>query len=72
MTRPYSRDFSQTATLEVNVSTRATNRKAPTTKKKKSTGRAAKLKSSNWYQRAVRSIGITNDKSPESGDDIFE
>ena len=32
------------------------------TSKKKRTARTAKLKSSNWYQGAARSIGITKER----------
>jgi hypothetical protein len=45
--------------------------KVPTSKKKK-TVKTAKLKSSKWYQSAVRSIGIVKAKSPEIHDDVFE
>jgi hypothetical protein len=33
----------------------------PASKKKKTAGKTAKLKSSAWYQSAVRSIGITKE-----------
>lgn len=45
--------------------------KVPASKKKKAV-RTAKLKSSKWYQSAVRSIGIVKARSPESRDDVFE
>jgi hypothetical protein len=41
-------------------------------KKKKTAGRTAKLKSSKWYQSAVRSIGITKERLVESRDRVFE
>jgi hypothetical protein len=71
MPRPHPRDFSQAATLEVNVSKPVVSRKVPTGGRKTS-GTSAKLKSSKWYQGAARSIGITKETSLESGDDIFE
>jgi hypothetical protein len=45
--------------------------KVPASKKKK-TVKTAKLKSSKWYQSAVRSIGIVKAKASESRDDVFE
>ena len=41
-------------------------------KKKKTGSRAAKLKSSKWYQDAARSVGIVKDRSLESRDDVLE
>jgi hypothetical protein len=41
----------------------ATKSKVSTSKKKRTAGRTAKLKSSNWYQRAARSIAITKERS---------
>jgi hypothetical protein len=40
----------------------ATKSKMATSKKKRTAGRTAKLKLSNWYQDAARSIGITKEK----------
>lgn len=45
--------------------------KVPTSKRKK-TVKTTKLKSSKWYQSAVRSVGIVKARSPESRDDLFE
>jgi hypothetical protein len=41
-------------------------------KKKKPAGRTVKLKSSKWYQSAVRSIGITKESLVESRDGVFK
>jgi hypothetical protein len=41
------------------------------TKKKKTADRTAKLKSSEWYQRGARSIGITKERDVESRAGIF-
>jgi hypothetical protein len=49
----------------------AAKSKAPTSQKKKA-GKTARLKSSKWYQTAVRSIGIVKPRSPENRDDVFE
>ncbi len=49
-----------------------TESKVPTSKKKKTASRTAKFKSRKWYQDAVRSIGITKNKSLESRDGVFE
>jgi hypothetical protein len=38
-------------------------------RKKKTAGRTAKLKSTKWYHSAARSIGITTGRSLESRDD---
>jgi hypothetical protein len=43
----------------------ATKSKVSTSKKKRTAGKTAKLKSSNWYQGAARSIGITKERSLE-------
>ena len=40
----------------------AAKSKVPTSKKKRTAGRTAKLKSSNWYRDAARSIGITKER----------
>jgi hypothetical protein len=44
----------------------------PASKKKKTAGKTATLKSSEWYQSAVRSIGITKERLVESRDGVFE
>jgi hypothetical protein len=44
----------------------------PASKKKKTAGRTVKLKSSKWYQSAVRSIGITKESLVESRDGVFK
>ena len=41
-------------------------------KKKKLAGRMAKLKSSSWYEGAARSIGISNGKPLEYGNERVE
>jgi len=41
-------------------------------KKKKLVGRMAKLKSSSWYEGAARSIGISNGKPLEYGNERVE
>jgi hypothetical protein len=43
-----------------------TKPEVPASKKKKTAGRTVKLKSSKWYQSAVRSIGITKESLVES------
>jgi len=40
-----------------------TKPEVPASKKKKAADRTVKLKSSKWYQSAVRSIGITKENS---------
>ena len=49
-----------------------TKREVPASKKKKTAGRTVKLKSSKWYQSAVRSIGITKESLVESRDGVFK
>jgi hypothetical protein len=49
-----------------------TKPEVPTSKKKKTADRTARLKSSNWYQSAVQSIGISKEKFVESRDGIFK
>jgi hypothetical protein len=49
-----------------------TESKVPTSKKKKTAGRTAKLKSNKWYQDAVRSIGIKKNRLLESRDGVLE
>jgi hypothetical protein len=44
----------------------------PANKKKKPGSRAAKLKSSKWYEEAARSVGIAKDRSLESRDDVMK
>jgi hypothetical protein len=44
----------------------------PVVPARKTAGRTAKLKSSKWYQNAVRSIGITKERLVESRDGVFE
>jgi hypothetical protein len=41
----------------------AAKSKGSTSKKKRTAGKTAKLKSSDWYQGAARSIGITKERS---------
>ena len=48
-----------------NISATNTKSEKSTNKRKKTVGRTAKLKSSNWYQGAARSIGINKKKSLE-------
>jgi len=47
------------------LSATATKSEESANKKKKTVGRAAKLKSSNWYQGAAQSIRINKRKSLE-------
>jgi predicted nucleic acid-binding Zn ribbon protein len=49
-----------------------TKPEVPASKKKKIAGRTVKLKSSKWYQSAVRSIGITKESLVESRDGVFK
>ena len=59
-------------TMNPSISRTATKSEEPGSKKKKTVVRTAKLKSSNWYQGAARSIGITKERSLASRDDRFE
>ena len=49
-------------TINRKISTGATKSKVAASKKKKTAGKTAKLKSSKWYQGAARSIGITKER----------
>jgi hypothetical protein len=49
-----------------------TKPEVPASKKKKTAGRTVKLKSSKWYQSAVRSIGITKESLVGSRDGVFK
>jgi hypothetical protein len=55
-----------------NVTKAGTTKSTVSANKKKTGGRAAKLKLSKWYQGAARSIGITKERSPESRDETIE
>jgi hypothetical protein len=44
--------------------------KVPASKKKKTAGRMAKLKSSSWYEGAARSIRISSRRAQEKGDEF--
>jgi hypothetical protein len=48
-----------------------TKSKLPARKKKTTVGKAAKLKSSRWYEVAARSIGITKRRALESRGDML-
>src|SRR5580700_4460410 len=48
----------------------ATGSNAQASKKKKTAAKTAKLKSSAWYQGAVRSIGITRERLSENCDEL--
>jgi hypothetical protein len=48
-----------------------TKPEVPASKKKKTADRTIKLKSSNWYQSGVRSIGIAKERDVESRVGIF-
>jgi hypothetical protein len=48
-----------------------TKPEVPASKKKKTADGTVKLKSSKWYQSAVRSIGITKERYVESRDGVF-
>ncbi len=50
----------------------AAKSKVPASKKKKTGGRSAKLKSSNWYQGAFQSVGITKERLLERRDGVFK
>jgi hypothetical protein len=52
-------------TMIPNISATTTKSEKSANKKKKTVGRTAKLKSSNWYHGAARSIGINKKKSLE-------
>jgi hypothetical protein len=52
--------------MNPSISTAPTKSKEPASKKKKTVARAAKLKSSKWYQGAARSIGITKESARKS------
>jgi len=49
-------------TIIARISTGATKSKGAASKKKRTVGKTAKLKSSKWYQGAARSIGITKER----------
>jgi hypothetical protein len=49
-------------TINTKIPRRATKSKVAASRKKKNLGKAAKLKSSKWYQGAVQSIGITKER----------
>ena len=49
-----------------------TKPEVPASKKKKTADRTVKLQSSEWYQSAVRSIGITKESLVESRDGVFK
>ena len=53
-------------------SAHASKAKMRAIKKKKLAGRMAKLKSSSWYEGAARSIGISNGKPLEYGNERVE
>jgi hypothetical protein len=50
--------------------TGATESNSQASKKKKTAAKTAKLKSSAWYQGAVRSIGITRERFFENRDEL--
>jgi len=50
----------------------AAKSRVPASKTKKPGSRAAKLKSSKWYQDAARLVGIVKDRSLENRDDVLE
>jgi len=52
--------------------TNATKSRVSVNKEKKPAGKTAKLKSSKWYQGAVRSIGINKRKPLESRGKVVE
>jgi hypothetical protein len=52
-------------TMIPSMSATTTKSEKSANKKEKGVGRTAKLKSSNWYQGAARSIGIKKKKSLE-------
>ena len=54
------------------ISATTTKSEKSANKKKKTVGRTAKLKSSNWYQGAARSIGIKKRNRSKSRDDLSE
>jgi hypothetical protein len=50
----------------------ASKPKMSATKKKKTAGRMAKLKSSSWYEGAARSLGISKRKPREKTDERID